>query len=101
VNYVKPAAWTAGILAAVAIALLLPFALAFPSAWILVAGWAVGAVVVGIAWRQLHGNARLLMAIVLIPFCILLTWEGGLVLVPAALALVVAAVLDPHRTHQA
>lgn len=88
------AAWAAGVLAVAGVVFLS----------------AVGAVVVGALWlpvaalagwgarvlRHAPGPLRVILAASLIPLLALLTWEGGLFFVPAAIALVLASACAPH-----
>jgi hypothetical protein len=64
-------------------------------AWPLVLGWAVAAVVVGLVAGVLPtGAVRIVAALALLPACVVLTWEGGLFLLPAAACLAAAAILE-------
>jgi hypothetical protein len=66
--------------------------------WLVVA-WGVAALVVAIGARAVRSSlARLLVCAALVPVCILLTFEGGLFFVPAAVALLLAAVLELRGT---
>jgi hypothetical protein len=60
--------------------------------WPLVVGWSVAVVVFGSAWRLLseHHRLRLAIASAAVPILVVLTWEGGLFLLPAALVAVAA-----------
>jgi hypothetical protein len=63
-----------------------------PQSWPFVLGWVAASLVVAIAWEILAPALRLALALVLLPACVVLTWEGGLFFVPSAIALVVASV---------
>jgi hypothetical protein len=65
----------------------------------LVAGWLVGALVIGALWTALP-RLRLTLSIALLPLCVLLTWEGGLFFLPAAVALLGISIAEP-RAHRA
>ena len=63
--------------------------------WPVVLGWALAAGVVAIVARVLPtGWPRVLAAAALLPLCVLLTWEGGLFMLPAAFALLGAALVE-------
>jgi hypothetical protein len=77
--------WVAGVLA-------LPL-LTGGAAWPLALGWAAVGGVLVLLWRALAATprARTWIGAGLIPVLVLLTWEGGLFLVPAAVAGVVVS----------
>jgi hypothetical protein len=70
--------------------------LAIAGGWPLVAGWLPASVIVGFLWSRLTPTWRLALAFGLIPLCVLLTWEGGLFFVPAAIALIIASIPRRH-----
>jgi hypothetical protein len=77
--------WAAGVL-------VLPL-LTAGAAWPLALGWAAAGVLLALAWRALAGRprARAIASGALIPVLILLTFEGGLFLIPAAVAGIVVS----------
>jgi hypothetical protein len=89
-------AWGAGLLALTAIVALLVLDLG-----LLAFAWtAVGVVVVVacLGLRLAPAGLRVFLAVLLIPILILLTFEGGLFFVPAAIALVIAQLVDSRST---
>lgn len=59
--------------------------------------WAAGSLVVAGLWAVLRKRAeRILLALILIVACVVLGWEGGLFMLPAALVLLGEA-LSGHR----
>jgi hypothetical protein len=61
----------------------------------LAAAWGVGALVVASGVRAVRSSiARVSICAALVPLCVVLTFEGGLFFVPAAVALLLAAVLE-------
>ena len=89
------ALWIAGILTVAASLFLTMVGAALVGAlWLVVAtliAWA------GWALRHTPSAVRVILSAALIPLLVLLTWEGGLFFVPAALALVVANACSPSR----
>ncbi len=89
------AAWIAGLLTVAAVVLLAAVGSALVAGfWLVVAAaitWA------GWALRSLPRAIRMVLATALVPILVLLTWEGGLFLVPAAIALVVASACTPSH----
>jgi hypothetical protein len=78
--------WAAGLVAMVAATT--------GAAWPLALGWAAAGLLLALAWRALapHPKARAAGCALLALVLVVLTWVGGLFLVPAALAgLVVSA----------
>jgi hypothetical protein len=73
--------WCAGIAAMVA--------LTGGAAWPLALGWAAAGLLLAVAWRALAGRpaARAWLCAALAAVLVLLTWEGGLFLAPAVVAL--------------
>ena len=69
--------------------------------WPVLVGWVVVALVVAAVTRLVRRPAlRIILATLLLPACIITTFEGGLFFVPAATALLLAAVMDlRHRGH--
>lgn len=66
--------------------------------WPVLAGWAVAALVtVAVASLVRRPVPRVVLAAVLLVGCALTTFEGGLFFVPAAMALLLAAVIDHQR----
>jgi hypothetical protein len=80
----------AAVLVAVGCALI--FTLVGPKSWPLVLGWLAASLLVGLLWGRLAHSFRLALAIGLLPVCVLLTWEGGLFLLPSVIALTVASI---------
>jgi hypothetical protein len=76
---------------------LLILTLGGPEGWPIVVGWLAASVLVGLVWQAMAPSLRLALALVLLPLCILLTWEGGLFFVPSAIALVIASIPARHR----
>ncbi len=67
-------------------------------AWWVPVAWLIGVVAVAALVRVANVRAaRIAIAVVLLPFCYLLAWFGGLIFLPAVLALLGAAVLAPGR----
>ena len=77
--------WAAGVLA-------LP-ALTGGAAWPLALGWAAAGGMLALVWRTLAARprARAAAGAAVIPVLVLLTFEGGLFLIPAALAGIVVS----------
>jgi hypothetical protein len=77
--------WAAGLLA-------LP-ALTGGAAWPLALGWAAAGAVLSLVWRALAARprARAAAGAAVIPVLVLLTFEGGLFLIPAAVAGIVVS----------
>jgi hypothetical protein len=71
---------------------LLIFALVGPQSWPLVLGWLAASLLVGLFWERLAPSFRLALAVGLLPVCVLLTWEGGLFLLPGVITLIVASI---------
>ena len=69
--------------------------------WPLLVGWAVAALVVAGVTRLARRPAlRIILVALLLPACVITTFEGGLFFVPAAAALLLAAVMDRrHHGH--
>ena len=68
------------------------------ASWPLLVAWALGALVVALGARLVHGRLqRSVMTGLLLPACVLLVFEGGLFFLPAAVTLFVAAVRDKHE----
>jgi len=66
--------------------------------WPVLAGWALVALVVAGVTRLVRRPAlRIILSALLLPACVITTFEGGLFFVPAAAALFLAAVMD--RAH--
>lgn len=72
-----------------------------PDGWPIMAGWAGAAAVVAVAARLLTPVGRALGATVLVPLCVLLIFEGGVVFLPSAVVLTAAALaaLPRRRGH--
>jgi hypothetical protein len=76
-----------------------------PASWPLLVAWALGALVVLLGARLVHGRLpRSIWSGLLMPACLLLVFEGGLFFLPAAVAVFLAAVRDgrtgrPLRLH--
>lgn len=67
-------------------------------AWWLPLAWCVAALaVVGLVWMAKVRAARVAISVVLLPFCFLLGTLGGVLFLPAVLALLGAAILAPGR----
>jgi len=67
--------------------------------WPLLVGWAVAALVVAGVTRLARRPAlRIILVALLLPACVITTFEGGLFFVPAAATLFIAAMMD--RRHQ-
>lgn len=66
-----------------------------PESWPLVVLWLGVCLVVGCVWLAMPA-LRLAMSVVLLPLCVLFTWEGGLFFFPSAVALVVASLARGH-----
>jgi len=65
------------------------------ASWPLVVAWALGALLVALAGRFIHGRLeRSVLTGLLLPACVLLTFEGGLFFLPAVCALFVAQLKD-------
>jgi hypothetical protein len=65
--------------------------------WLVVA-WGVAALVLAFGARVVRGPlARVALCATLIPLCVLLTFEGGLFFLPAAVVLLLAAVQEWRR----
>jgi hypothetical protein len=77
--------WAAGVL-------ILPL-LTAGEAWPLALGWAAAGLLLLALWRALAGRprARAITSAALIPVLVLLTFEGGLFLIPAAVAGIVVS----------
>src|SRR3954454_11576600 len=77
--------WAAGVLT-------LPL-LTAGAAWPLALGWAAAGLFLALAWRNLGASprSRASASAALIPVLVLLTFEGGLFLVPAAIAGIVVS----------
>ena len=71
--------------------------------WPLLVGWAVAALLVAGVTRLVRRPAlRITLSALLLPACVVTTFEGGLFFVPAAAALFFAAVMDRrHHGHVA
>jgi hypothetical protein len=69
-------------------------ALVGPAAWPLLIPWLLAIALVTWIWSRVPAVARIALALVLVPLCVVLTWEGGLFFLPAAIAL---AVLEGSR----
>jgi hypothetical protein len=69
-------------------------ALVGPVAWPLLILWLLALALVIWIWSRVPSVMRIALALVFILLCALLTWEGGLFFLPAALAL---AVLEVSR----
>jgi hypothetical protein len=54
--------------------------------------WLTGSIVVGLVWQRLAPSLRLALAVLLVPICVLLTWEGGLSFIPSVIALFAASI---------
>jgi hypothetical protein len=67
-----------------------------PGSWPLVLLWALASVLVGVVWERLV-SIRLALAVALLPLCVLLTFEGGLFLIPSVIALIVASIPGHRR----
>ena len=68
------------------------------ASWPLLVAWALGALVVLLGARIVHGRLeRSILAGLLVPACVLLVFEGGLFFLPSAVTLFVAAVRDGHE----
>jgi hypothetical protein len=76
----------------VAAGCVLIFALVGPESWPLVLGWLAASLLVGLLWERLAPSFRLALAVGLLPVCVLLTWEGGLFLLPSVIALTAASI---------
>jgi hypothetical protein len=78
---VPAALWAAGVLALVAV-----------GAWPFALAWAAVGALLALAWRALRPKPRAAACAVVAVALVVLTWEGGLFLLPAVLAgLVVSA----------
>jgi hypothetical protein len=62
-------------------------ALVGPGAWPLLVLWLLAIALVTWVWSRVPPVVRVALALVLLPLCVLFTWEGGLFFLPAALAL--------------
>jgi hypothetical protein len=71
---------------------MLIFALVGPESWPLVLGWLAASLLAGLLWERVAPSFRLALAVGLLPLCVLLTWEGGLFLLPSVIALIVASI---------
>ena len=68
------------------------------AAWPLTSVWALAAVIVAVVWTFIHRPAyRLVLAVALLPACVVLTTLGGLFYLPAAATLVAAAAVGARR----
>ena len=73
----------------------LVFAAVGVAAWPVLAGWAVAALVVaGVPHLVRRSALRIILAALVLPACVITTFEGGLFFAPAATALFLAAVMD-------
>lgn len=63
----------------------------------LAGGWILAAALAGWLWFRARATLRLGIALALVPVCILLTWEGGLFFLPAALALIAISLAPKLR----
>lgn len=62
----------------------------------LVAAWLVATGLIGALWLRAPGS-RMVLPIILLPLCVLLTFEGGLFFVPADMALIGVALIERGR----
>ena len=60
-----------------------------PVAWPLLVLWLLAIALVSWIWSRAPSGMRIALALLLVPLCVLLTWEGGFFFAPAALALLV------------
>jgi hypothetical protein len=68
-------------------------------AWWLVVAWGIAGLVLALGARSVRPPlARVVICAALVPLCVVLTFEGGLFFVPAAAALLLAAVLEWRGT---
>jgi hypothetical protein len=91
-------AYRTGLLIAVELVIAASRFLAALGAWLVGSLWLFVATAVAFGMWLLHPSrraVRLILAGALVPLLILLTWEGGLFYIPAALALVVAQSCGP------
>jgi hypothetical protein len=62
----------------------------------LAGAWFVATWIIAALWLNVPAM-RMALAIVLLPACVVLTWEGGLFFVPAVLALLGVAMIERGR----
>ncbi len=67
-------------------------------AWWVPLAWFIAALAIaGVVWIAKVRVARVAISVVLLPFCVLLAMLGGIIFLPAVLALLGAAILAPGR----
>ncbi len=60
-----------------------------PVAWPLLVLWLLAIALVSWIWSRAPSGLRIALALLLVPLCVIFTWEGGLFFAPAALAFLV------------
>jgi hypothetical protein len=87
--------WISGVLAALAMLALL--VLAGTSSLPLVGFWLAVSIGVGWMWRTSGRVLRVGLSLALVPLCVLMTFEGGLLFLPAAFALAGSSLARKRR----